>query len=492
MNYENFDLEAAGYVDRDNAESFTIRVVNSPAGQQKASSAERVSLPIEARTQVRLLERRGLARPGMVRLGAMFGDALFPPTVRRLFDASRIKIGDNKGLRIRLRFDHFALANLPWEYSYLARPDGQADALEGFLALDRQLSIVRYEVMGQSARTLAPAQLPIRFVALLSSPQNLEGLKVDRERVMLEQSLNTLPAIQQEYYPRASVDALLDAFAQPAHVLHFAGHGLFEQAPGERFGSRDGKGYLIFEDDARRAVPISAERLALALKNRGVRLAVLGACQTGLRDSSNPWTGVAPALVRAGIPAVIGMQFKVYDTSAVAFNRQFYQALVQGHEIDFAVSAGRLAMLAKLGDDDRDWGVPVLYMRSDNGVIFPADGALGTGAAFDLPPARTIGSGSVANPLRARSAVFAAPTAVLNLGGAAETHQLKIRLRDILNGKFNMADLEVLCHSLGVEFEEIAGQTRLMKSLNIVEHLARRERLPDLVAIMRAMRPGVL
>ncbi|MEJ2559740.1 MAG: hypothetical protein P8186_26690 [Anaerolineae bacterium] len=73
------------------------------------------------------------------------------------------------------------------------------------------------------------------------------------------------------------------------------------------------------------------------------------------------------------------MQYETYDNSASAFARRFYQSVAAGLSLDEAVGAGRLAVLNLGGRDDVDWGVPVLYMRSPDGVIFPevtADPAL--------------------------------------------------------------------------------------------------------------------
>ncbi len=517
MRYLNFDLELVHYSDKNNVESFSVRVVSSPAGQQKLSKADVVQFPIDTRTYIRMLEKRGLDRAGIFRLGTILGDALFPPSVRRLYENSRVKLKENTGLRIRLRLDHFALANIPWEYAYVPRPDGQTTGYEGYLGLDRQVSIVRFEELDQPSPKLAPTAGPLRFVALLSSPANLEALRVDRERAVLEESLNSVISIEPSYYSRASVEMMLDAFSQPAHIFHFAGHGTFEQAPGDKFGSREGKGYLFLEDNAQQAVAVSAEKLALVLQNRGVRLAVLGGCQTGQRDAINAWSGVAPALVRAGVPAVVGMQQKLYDKSAIAFNRQFYQTLMRGHEIDFAVHEGRLAMLTQSTEDDRDWGVPVLYMRSEDGILFPppdaevADDAApvratatqrGKSAGIKnagLPPPRRVGSKAPAKP-----AVIAPPRArppsphsggeaMRGVAAAPEIpQQLKIFLSELLVQRFNIADIDVMCQALSVDFEALPGQTRTLKAMGLVKHMDQHNRLHDLVTAMRQRRPGVM
>ncbi len=73
------------------------------------------------------------------------------------------------------------------------------------------------------------------------------------------------------------------------------------------------------------------------LRGCGVQLA-LGACQTGRRDEQTVWSGVVAALMQAGIPATVAMQYTIWDDSAMAFSRHFYQALLAGLPLDQAVS----------------------------------------------------------------------------------------------------------------------------------------------------------
>ncbi len=100
----------------------------------------------------------------------------------------------------------------------------------------------------------------------------------------------------------------------------------------------------------------------------------LGACETGRRDGHNVWSGVAAALLKAGIPAVVAMQYKIKDTLAAAFSEAFYRALVAGFTVDEAVALGRAAMRVEaIGQkmaDNRDWGTPVLYLRAPGGAVF--------------------------------------------------------------------------------------------------------------------------
>jgi CHAT domain/Effector-associated domain 7 len=492
MRFLDLDLEAFDYADVSHAESFSVRVARSPAGEQKIADAKRVVLPIELRSRLRLLERRGLDRAGMIAYGTLLGDALLPEgPVRAMFQTSLARAGAGCGIRLRLRFDSYALAHLPWEYLYL--PADNAGGLTGFLALDRRVSITRYEVMGQPVIASTPVNgEPVRFVGTLASPATLEPLKLDRERELLQQAFAQLGGIRPEFYPKATVETLVDAMSEPAGIFHFAGHGVFEQPPGgPRYGGAEGRGSLIYHDANGGPVRVSAERLAMLLRDRGVRLAMLGACQSAQRDGVNPWSGVATSMVRAGIPAVVGMQFKILDNNALAFNRQFYRALLSGQSIDEAMHAGRLAMLMQTGDDERDWGVPVLYLRTDDATLFPGARlapVAPVAAAQALPVAASVAYATAFTPVEAD---IERGEALPDLG-ALRGHALKVALRDVLNNRFNMADLEVLAADLGIAFDQIAGNTRLMKSLNLVEHLAHRDRLPDLLGAIRRARPGAV
>ena len=100
-------------------------------------------------------------------------------------------------------------------------------------------------------------------------------------------------------------------------------------------GIYTGEGALAFFDQM-----VPAEQLGSNLRGNGVRLAVLGGCETGRREGVSVWSGIAPVLVKANIPAVVGNQYKISDKCAIAFSRQFYRALVGGLPIERAVERG--------------------------------------------------------------------------------------------------------------------------------------------------------
>ncbi|MCH8962320.1 MAG: CHAT domain-containing protein, partial [Bacteroidetes bacterium] len=123
--------------------------------------------------------------------------------------------------------------------------------------------------------------------------------------------------------------------------------------------------------------------LAQRLKRSGVSVVVMDACYSAkTANKYDKWTGMVSALVRVGIPAVVGMQYAFSDAAAKAFWPDFYEAVAAGLTLDEAVSAGRLAIMdlepepseenpQEMLTAQNDFGFPALYMRSEDGLLFP-------------------------------------------------------------------------------------------------------------------------
>jgi hypothetical protein len=102
--------------------------------------------------------------------------------------------------------------------------------------------------------------------------------------------------------------------------------------------------------------------------HRSLRLVVLNACEGARSARDDPLGGVAQALARQGIPAVIAMQFEISDPAAIAFSQSFYQAIADGLPVDVAMVEARRAMFAE--GHEVEWATPVLYLRSPDGRVF--------------------------------------------------------------------------------------------------------------------------
>ena len=178
--------------------------------------------------------------------------------MRELFLRSLAKAGPDTGLRLRLRLLP-ALAELPWEYIYLDQPGG-GEGMDGFLALNPRIAIVRHEALPQEVPAIQPGtSQALKIVAALAAPPDMPRLDLAQERRDLEQALQGQAALRPVFIEQATLDQLLAAIPG-AGVFHFAGHGEFALEMGERPRTYIGSGTLALAD--RR---VSAEELAREL-----------------------------------------------------------------------------------------------------------------------------------------------------------------------------------------------------------------------------------
>lgn len=367
-----------------------VEVLQSPVDQMR--EAETVTYRgRELARALNRLELKRLKQMELITLGEQLADLLLPQQVRAMLLRSIDLLGDDEGLRLRLIINEPLLADLPWEYLYLDRSSAGQQASEknssGFLVLDPRISMVRHEAMDRRPGTVATTP-PLKLVIGLASPANEQPLDLAQERGYIEEALAEVVGIDTHIIEHLTV-AKFETAIHNAQIFHFAGHGTFRLDGSSDADTRkvtlvsatnagqeatdgtplEGAGALAFEDDAGNGRFFPADKLAQNLST--VRLVVLGACETGRRDGINVWIGVAPALMRAGVPAAVAMQYEVYDNSAIAFSRRFYQAVAAGLSLDEAVTAGRLAVLNLEAPFDLDFGVPVLYLRAADGILFP-------------------------------------------------------------------------------------------------------------------------
>jgi hypothetical protein len=101
---------------------------------------------------------------------------------------------------------------------------------------------------------------------------------------------------------------------------------------------------------------------------------VLSACESGRRNGQMVWSGVAPALTRQKIAAVVANQFDVLDSNAIALASCLYPRLFRGFTLDEALFEARQAIYQMQGLENRDWGALVLYHQSGDGILFPEMG----------------------------------------------------------------------------------------------------------------------
>src|SRR5215472_11749566 len=190
------------------------------------------------------------------------------------------------GLRLRLRLKNVPdLGELPWEFLY----DSEQDH---FLATSTMTPMVRYLDLPQSVATLR-VRAPLRVLVVIAGPRNLPALDAEGEWQRLKATLGSLEAAGAICLERLSDGTLATlrrrARGEPFHILHFVGHGGFDEVAGD--------GVLHFESSTGLSDPIPGQMLGNILRDHEtLRLAVLNACEGARQSNQNPFSGVAQSL----------------------------------------------------------------------------------------------------------------------------------------------------------------------------------------------------
>ena len=269
----------------------------------------------------------------------------------------------DEGLRIRLRIASAPMAHLPWELLYSRRRDG-------FLATEAATALVRYLELSQPVRSLETA-FPIRVLVVIPEAEDLDAAL---ERRIVQEATSGLLAKGRRLEitwldGQVTLQRLNDALRLPHHLVHFVGHG----------GFADDQPFLRINDDP---PEVGHEAFAALFRNHpSMKLVVLNSCQGAEVSATRPLLGMAPELVKRGVPAVIAMKYVIDDAQAIDFAREFYQSLFLGEDrgrVEVAISHAR-NWLASRYPDDRVVACPVLFTRAPEGVLFslPGRGALG-------------------------------------------------------------------------------------------------------------------
>ncbi len=64
-------------------------------------------------------------------------------------------------------------------------------------------------------------------------------------------------------------------------------------------------------------------------------------------------------------------------------------------------------------------------------------------------------------------------------------------LRKLIESYFSENDVKLICYDLGVEYEGLEGNTKPIKVISLIEHLAHRGRLKELIALLKEERGQV-
>ncbi|MBW8875867.1 MAG: SAVED domain-containing protein [Acidobacteria bacterium] len=461
-------------------QDFEIRIQAAPRGKLKAeaespcgSGASTFKLPFPKNEIQGVAEQFDLLlspkkdqtpQLTLERIGQALYESLFAGPVGQRFHESRARLeggGQDEGLRIRLNFDLgdpgiLLLAGLPWE---LVRDGERAD----FLCRLRNTSIVRYVPVGRPP--LPPFTGPLKVLVAMAGPSDLDHLDLEEEWKKIWAALGQNPTISVSAIQQPSLADLRKKLLEDTwHVLHFIGHGGFDD--------QSGNGTVCFVAPGGKEEPVTGAMLGEHLKSfPNLRLVFLNACDTARlprRQGQDAHRATATALVQAGVPAVIAMQTPIYDRPAIELSAAFYERLAAHDPVDAALAEGRLAILRA---QSPDWATPALFTRIRDGNILGEEGRNGA-ARGSRPPS----TARETDPIRLGIRTFSDTGGVFVWGGEMDQECDEILdLRPFFTGKGNRYIKESCLWQTEVvprlrKFLTQAGASRRPLHLNLAAH----------------------
>jgi hypothetical protein len=319
-----------------------------------------------ARTLAEALQKGAPAEETIRSHGGALFDALFNGNIHDAWLEHRLAAQRNRhGVRLCIMSEIPALIAVPWEYLH-NREHGLP------LSLDADVSVVRaLPLMGREPLAV---EGDLRVLVLLSSPNNLAKLDVEREWTNLTAA--TAAAAISLIRVEPTFEALQGALRQHMpHVVHFVGHGGFPFGPPSDTAEAAGlQGALAFCSSDGTSAIVGASDVAMLLSGCGtLRLVYLSACQGAVTGTASAFAGVAQQLLHKGTPAVLAMQAPIREDYALRFSQEFYRALADGYGVEQAIREGR-TRVKEVADA---WGIPTFYFQ---GVEPFAIAALGNDA----------------------------------------------------------------------------------------------------------------
>jgi hypothetical protein len=308
------------------ADGYRLRVAFPDPDSPTGVGENRITAPFDPenpalRAQLALLPTSVIASAAKTRLAVNQLEQTARDVGHRLFQA--LMVGETLGdlsrlrrraqaagadVRVSLRVQPPELAVLPWEYLFDARSDKRE-----FLG--------RACMLTRSSGDLSPVPSlevpgPLRVLAMVSLPGDQDALDVEQERRHLTEALAPMAAdgrMELHWIPATKAALQAAVNQQHWHVFHYIGHGDFDAATGD--------GRLAFTGPDGGTDFVTARQLsAMFGPHPTLRLVVLNACQSAQSSSEDRQSGIAAALVHAGLAAVVAMQFPITGGAAPVFS----------------------------------------------------------------------------------------------------------------------------------------------------------------------------
>lgn len=267
-------------------------------------------------------------------------------------------------IRLEIAKDAPELHTIPWELLREVSPDRPPQTL----AADEDTPFSR-RLPSRWKPGWKPAARPVRLLVAIAAPNGLaeKGLSpIDpiQEQAIIAEALAQLPAddlVVRYVSAPVTLQRLEIELRKGCDILHILAHGVFN--PNSREAA------LVLADAQNEIALVKDADLAemLARQQDPPALVFLASCQGATRSSFDAFSGLAPRLIDAGVPAVLAMQDQVTVPTVRTFTSTFYNDLLSHGCVDLAANQARSTLLS--GDDALGWGVPVLFLQAPTGEI---------------------------------------------------------------------------------------------------------------------------
>lgn len=287
---------------------------------------------------------------GRLLTSMLFGDERLRDAFSRARAAAE---GSDLALQLSLSLDptDTELHSIRWET--LCEPEGREPlGAHGRLLLSRLIDSSDLTPLKCRPRS------ELQALVVVASPPDLTayGLaEIDRaaELAQCQRALAGLPTtlLGGPHDKPTTLANLVAALQGRPAVLYLICHGMW----------RDGEVHLALDGaDGVDWVPGAAFVARIAGLVHRPELIVLAACHGGtVEGASQVVAAIGPALVAAGVGAVVAMQGAVQVATVARAMPVFFAELMRDGQIDQAMAAARAASL-----DRPDWWMPVLYVRA--------------------------------------------------------------------------------------------------------------------------------
>ncbi|MFN7950376.1 MAG: CHAT domain-containing protein [bacterium] len=246
-----------------------------------------------------------------------------------------------------------AFLNAPWE---LLAANGE------HWALREDIVLVPVRRIGKASPPPAPSPNRLALVFMAAAPRGADNLSYEAEEATILDATKGL-GLDLVVEESGTLDLLSAIVArEKPDVVQLSCHGALEPEPA-----------LLLEDDLGDPAVTPAKELVRKLAGHPPRMLFLSACETA--EAHPVLDSLAPALVRAGVPSVLGWAAPVLDNEASIFAAALQRHLASGEDLARSLAYARLelASSSRLPERDEspirshDWHLARVYLGTAGG-----------------------------------------------------------------------------------------------------------------------------